>query len=66
MLTLFLYAALAETFFLLPMNLIQVRRYSATLAGASILPMSIVVFALSRWSGGLVARVQSSPLTIDR
>ena len=38
-LTLFLYAALAEMFFLVPMDLIQVRRYSATLAGAAIAPV---------------------------
>ena len=64
-LTLFLYAALAEMFFIMPMDLIQVRRYSATLAGAAIVPFSIIMFVLSRWSGGLVARVGSRlPLTI--
>ena len=64
-LTLFLYAALAEMFFIMPMDLIQVQRYSATLAGAAIVPFSIIMFVLSRWSGGLVARVGSRmPLTI--
>jgi EmrB/QacA subfamily drug resistance transporter len=64
-LTLLLYAALAETFFLVPMDLIQVRRSTATVAGAAILPFSIIIFLLSRWSGGLVARVGSRlPLTV--
>lgn len=64
-LTLLLYAALAEMFFLLPMDLIQVRRYTATLAGASILPFSVIIFVLSRWSGGLVAKIGSRiPLTV--
>jgi MFS family permease len=64
-LTLFLYAALAEMFFLLPMDLIQARGYTATLAGAAVLPFSIIMFLLSRWSGGLVARVGSRiPLTV--
>lgn len=65
LLTLFLYAALAESFFLVPMDVIQVRRQSATVAGATMLPFSIIMFILSRWSGGLVARVGSRlPLTI--
>ncbi|MEO7083904.1 MAG: MFS transporter, partial [Gemmatimonadaceae bacterium] len=64
-LTLVLYAALSVMMFLLPLNLIQVQGYSATAAGASILPFPIIMFVLSRWSGGLVARVGSRlPLTI--
>jgi EmrB/QacA subfamily drug resistance transporter len=65
LLTLLLYGALAVIFFLVPMNLIQVQGYSATAAGAALLPFPIIMFALSRWSGGLVARVGSRlPLTI--
>ena len=64
-LTLLVYAALGVIMFLVPMNLIQVQHYSPAAAGAAFLPFPIIVFVLSRWSGGLVASVGSRlPLTL--
>ncbi len=56
LLTLFLYAALGGTLFFVPFNLIRVQGYSATAAGASLLPFTLLIFSLSRWSGGLGTR----------
>jgi MFS family permease len=56
-LTLFLYAALGGGLFFLPMNLIQVQGYSATAAGAATLPLVVIMFLLSRWSGALIDRI---------
>jgi EmrB/QacA subfamily drug resistance transporter len=65
LLTLLLYAALSGMFYFLPLNLIQVQRYSATAAGAALLPFILSVFILSRWAGGLVARYGSrGPLIV--
>jgi predicted MFS family arabinose efflux permease len=55
-LTFLLYAALGGTLFFLPLNLIQVQGYSATSAGAALLPFILILFSLSRWGGGLVER----------
>jgi len=65
LLTLLLYAAMGLVMFLGPLNFIQVQHYTATEAGAALLPFPVIMFALSRWSGSLVATVGSRlPLTV--
>jgi EmrB/QacA subfamily drug resistance transporter len=65
LLTLFLYASLGGLMFFFPMDLIQIQHYTATQAGAAFLPFVVIMFGLSRWAGGLVARYGSRiPLTV--
>lgn len=56
LLTLLLYAALGGGLYFFPLNLIQVQGYSATAAGAALLPFIAIMFALSGWAGQLVDR----------
>jgi MFS family permease len=55
-LTLLLYGALGGAYFLLPFDLISVDHTSATMAGAMFVPFTVIMAALSRWSGGLLDR----------
>ncbi|UWR21158.1 MFS transporter [Sulfitobacter sp. S190] len=55
LLTLFLYAALGGLLVLLPYVLIRELGYSATAAGAAILPFPMVMGLLSRFAGGALA-----------
>jgi EmrB/QacA subfamily drug resistance transporter len=65
LLTLFLYGALSATFFLLPFVLVQARGYSPAQAGATLLPLIVLIFALSRPAGAVADRLGPRlPLTI--
>src|SRR5262249_13609563 len=62
--TLFLYAALAGCLFFVPMNLIQLQGFSATEAGAAMIPTVLLLFLLSRWAGALSDRIGAKPMLI--
>jgi EmrB/QacA subfamily drug resistance transporter len=57
LLTLLLYGALGAGLFFLPFDLIQVQSYSPAAAGASLLPIVLIIGAMSRSMGALSGRL---------
>jgi hypothetical protein len=57
-----LYGALGGSLFFVPFTLIEVHGYTATAAGAALLPMIVLLAGLSRLTGGLVPRLGARTL----
>lgn len=51
LITFILYFAMSGVFFFLPLNLQQIQEFSATNTGAAFMPIIILLFLISRWSG---------------
>jgi Major Facilitator Superfamily len=65
LLTLLLYGALGGGLFFLPFDLIQVEHYSPAAAGASLLPLVLIIASMSRWIGALAGRIGArGPLVV--
>lgn len=60
--TLLLYFGLGGVFFFLPFTLIRAHGYTATEAGAALLPVPSIIGLLSRFTGGLTSRFGSRAL----
>jgi EmrB/QacA subfamily drug resistance transporter len=60
--TLLLYFGLGGVLFFLPFTLIRAHGYSATEAGAALLPVPVIIGLLSRFTGGLTSRFGSRVL----
>jgi EmrB/QacA subfamily drug resistance transporter len=64
-LTFLLYAALGGVLFFVPLELIEVRGFSPAQAGAALLPFIVLLSTLSRFTGGVSARIGPRlPLTV--
>jgi EmrB/QacA subfamily drug resistance transporter len=55
--TFLLYMAMGGSLYFVPFVLINVHHYTPTAAGGALLPFVFILVILSRWSGGLVARL---------
>jgi EmrB/QacA subfamily drug resistance transporter len=55
--TFLLYATIGGGLYFIPFDLINVQGYPPSEAGAALLPFVAIMFAFSRFSGGLVARI---------
>ncbi len=64
LMTFVLYFAISGVFFFLTLNLQQVQQFSATTAGAAFMPIIILLFLVSRWSGVLSDKIGPRPLMI--
>lgn len=64
LLTLFLYAALGGLLVLLPYMLIEAFAFSATAAGAALLPFPLIMALLSRRAGGLAESIGVKPMLV--
>ena len=62
--TLCLYTSLSAVLFFLPINLVQLQRYSPTKAGAALLPFIGLMVLLSRWSGAVLQRHHARPVLV--
>ncbi|RQH05749.1 MFS transporter [Paraburkholderia dinghuensis] len=62
--TFLLYFGLGGALFFLPFTLIRAHGYTATEAGAALLPMPVMIGLLSRFTGGLTSRCGSRTLLI--
>jgi predicted MFS family arabinose efflux permease len=62
--TLLLYTGLNGLMFFLPFNLIHVQGYTPLQTGLIFVPMSLLIFFMSRWAGGLASRNPGIPLVI--
>ncbi len=60
--TLLLYFGLGGAFFFLPFTLIRAQGFTATEAGAALLPVPVIIGLLSRFTGGLTSRFGSRAL----
>jgi MFS family permease len=54
LLTFFLYAGLFASLLFLTLNMVQIQGYSQLQAGLSLLPFTVLIIIISRWSGKLV------------